>query len=73
MTSDPLDFLRLEWIRDLKLVPAVALDVLAVPAGEAPAERIFIIASRVLGTSRVSMTSSTLCQLAFLKKNIRVW
>ena len=70
MTSDPLDFLRLEWIRDLKLVPAVALDVLAVPAGEAPAERIFSIASRVLGTSRVSMTSSTLCKLVFLKKNI---
>ena len=56
MESDPVDFFKLKEMQDLNLLTSVALGILAVPAGEAPSERIFSIASRIIGTSRVSMT-----------------
>ena len=52
MKRDPIDFFKGDGLAELSLAVAVALDLLAVPAGEAPAERIFSIASRIIGTGR---------------------
>ena len=65
MTSNPVDFFK---DGDLSSAVPVALDLLAVPADEAPAERIFSIPSRIIGNSRVSMSPTTVCQTTFLKK-----
>lgn len=73
MESDPVDFFKLKEMQDLNLLTSVALDFLAVPAGEAPSEIIFSIVSRIIGTSRVSMTPTVVCETVLLKKNNRVY
>ena len=55
------------------LVKVVALDVLSCPAGEAAAERIFSIASRLLGHVRHRLSPESLRMGVFLKKNRRHW
>lgn len=54
---------------NLQLAQAVAFDVLSVPAGAAPSERIFSISSRVIKFDRSRMSSATLCSTTFVKKN----
>jgi hypothetical protein len=46
----------------LPLARKVALEVLSVPVGEAPAERIFSFSARTTTTSRASMSTTTLAQ-----------
>ena len=46
----------------------IAADVLSVPCGEAPAERVFSIAGRVF-RGRDLLTPERLAQLVFLRKN----
>lgn len=55
----------------LKLSKSVALDVLSIPAGEAPSERIFSIASRVIKFDRSSMGAEQVSTVTFIKKNSR--
>lgn len=55
----------------LKLPKSVALDVLSIPAGEAPRERIFSIASRVIKFDRARLGASQVGTVAFVKKNFR--
>lgn len=55
----------------LKLAKSVALDVLSIPAGEAPSERIFSIASRVIKFDRSRMGAEQVSRVAFIKKNKR--
>lgn len=69
MKMDPMSLYRNN--RHLQLARAVALDVLSVPAGEAPCERIFSIASRVIGTSRARMSHDHVTRTTFIKKNKR--
>lgn len=53
----------------LQLAKAVALDVLSVPAGEPPNERIVSIVSRVIKFDRSRMSSGKLCSTTLVKKN----
>lgn len=53
----------------LPLARKVALEVLSVPVGEAPAERIFSFSARTMTTSRASMSTTTLTQSTFVVKN----
>ena len=54
---------------NLDIARRVALDVLSVPSGEAACERIFSVASRILGKSRHSMSAAQLERVTYLKKN----
>jgi hypothetical protein len=47
----------------------VALDVLSVPAGEAPSERIFSIAGRVITADRAQLTPDQLARATYVIKN----
>lgn len=67
--DDPLQVFK---DHQLKLVEAVALDVLSVPSGEAPSERIFSMSTRVIGKVRGSMSTKQVCDLTFTKKNQRL-
>jgi hypothetical protein len=59
MHDDPMQIFR---NNNLLLARAVALDVLSVPSGEAPCERIFSIASRIIRADHVT-------RFAFIRKN----
>lgn len=54
---------------NLRLSRELALDFLAMPAGEAPSERIFSIASRVMKFDRTRMSAAMLANTTFIKKN----
>lgn len=70
MLADPMSIFR-DPLANLQLARAVALDVLSVPAGEAPSERIFSIASRIIGTNRAKMSARSVTRNTFIKKNRR--
>lgn len=53
----------------LQLCSVIAPDILCVPAGEAPSERIFSIASRVIKADRSSMRAQLVAKATFIKKN----
>eukprot|EP00171_Calliarthron_tuberculosum_P003086 IDg3086t1 len=55
----------------LKLGKSVALEVLSIPAGEAPSERIFSIASKVIKFDQARMGAEQVCAVTFIKKNTR--
>lgn len=65
---DSREFDAMKWLGGLPLVQAVAADVLSVPCGEAPCERIFSIAGRVI-RGRERLTPARLAQLVFVRKN----
>ena len=67
--GNPIDMYVAQQNSHLVLARAVALDVFAVPVGEAACERVFSVASRVVGKTRARMSVKTLRMLAFLKKN----
>ena len=69
MADDPMQLFR--NVPSLELARAVALDVLSVPAGEAPCERIFSIASRIIRTDRARMSHRHVTRLTFIRKNKR--
>ena len=69
MTDDPTTAFAATAPHKLELARRVALDVLSMPSGEAPCERVFSIASRVLGESRYSVGPTKLEQLVYDKKN----
>jgi hypothetical protein len=68
-TGDAMQVYRKDSPFNLTLAREVALDVLAAPAGEAPVERDFSVATHVLGKSRLSMAPKRLEQLVFSKRN----
>ena len=70
MTDDPMLYYSPSSPHKLELARRVAVDVLAMPSGESPCERIFSIASRVLGQSRHKMSPAQLERLVFIKKNV---
>jgi len=51
------------------IAKAVALDVLHVPAGEAPSERIFSVAGRVMRPDRSNLTPRNLAIMTYLRHN----
>lgn len=55
----------------LRLAKSLALDILSIPAGEAPSERIFSIASRVIKFDRSRMAAEQVSTVTFIKKNTR--
>lgn len=72
---DPMSVFRYDNDKGFKfdLVRRLAITVLGCPAGEAPSERIFSIASRILGQTRASLSPQALSDALFLKKNKTVW
>jgi hypothetical protein len=66
--DEPDSFKALAWLNGLPLCYAVAANVLSVPCGEAPAERVFSIAGRVF-RGRERLTPQRLAQLVYLRKN----
>lgn len=70
MAKDPMTIFS-DRNHNLQLARVVALDVLSVPAGEAPSERIFSIASRVIGFDRAKMSAKYVALCTFVKKNRR--
>ena len=68
-TADPMQLYRKESKHKLVLATEVAIDVLAAPAGEAPVERDFSVATHVLGKSRFRLKPASLEQLVFSKRN----
>ncbi len=69
-TKDPID-LHPENSHNLQLARGVAFDVLSEAAGEAPSERIFSIASRVMGTDFTPMSDKHV-QIQSLSRKICV-
>eukprot|EP00171_Calliarthron_tuberculosum_P001259 IDg1259t1 len=65
---DPMDLFRTSS-QDLSLSKSVALDVLSVPVGEAPSERVFSITSRVMKFDRHRLSPEQLSYTVFVKKN----
>lgn len=51
------------------VISKIALDVLAAPAGEAPSERAFSIASGIIGTECTRFLAGLVCELTRYKKN----
>jgi hypothetical protein len=70
-TADAMQVFRKDSPFNLVLAREVALDVLAAPAGEAPVERDFSVATHVLGKSRLSMAPKRLEQIVFAKRNAK--
>jgi len=68
---DPLSIFRINSCSRLKLCHRLARRVLSCPAGEAPSERIFSIASRIIRKERSSMSEEMICCVTFCKKNAR--
>lgn len=68
--SDPLDLYR-DSKKNLQLSRALALDILSIPTGEAPSERIFSVASRVINFDRANLAASRVAETTFIKKNTR--
>ena len=66
MASDPMELYQ---EKSLTIVKSIAYDLLAVPAGEAPSERIFSMASAALRPNRGRMTADTLVHIVTLRKN----
>jgi hAT family C-terminal dimerisation region len=73
MDANPLEVFTRAGAPNMILCFNVALDVLAVPAGEAPSERIFSIAGRVQTFSRIRIAPVRLCEETWLKKNKFLW
>jgi hAT family C-terminal dimerisation region len=73
MSGNPITVYAKDSRYNLELSRSVVLDVLAVPAGEAPSERVFSIASRIQTHVRTSMTPGRLCQEVFVAKNQMCW
>jgi hypothetical protein len=67
--GDPMQVYNRHSPFNLVLARVVAIDVLAAPAGEAPVERDFSVATHVLGKSRQSMKPARLEQIVFTKRN----
>lgn len=66
--TDPMSF-YLAPGTNLQLLQEIAADLLAVPAGEGPSERIFSISGRVMSLIQSRMTADHLCEMTFIKKN----
>lgn len=73
MKDDPMQYYTPSSPYKLELTRHVVLDVFAMPSSEAPCERVFSIASRVLGQSRNSISPIQLERLTFLKKNVAMF
>jgi hypothetical protein len=55
--------------KSLRIARRVALELFSVPAGEAPSERIFSIAGRLLAPERSRLTPEHLMESTFVLKN----
>lgn len=70
MTADPMQVYREHT--NMKLACSVAADVLSVPSGEAPSERVFSITTHIVGKRRTRLSPEKASQLTFVKKNYKV-
>lgn len=69
--ADAMQYYTKESPYKLELARRVALEVLSVPAGEAPVERDFSVATAVIGKSRRSLAPTQLERIVFSKRNAR--
>lgn len=65
---DPIKFYKVHYER-LPFARAVALDLFAIPVGEAPAERVFSTSTRVCTFDRLRITPANLAKVTFIKRN----
>jgi hypothetical protein len=68
--ASPIDFfLACPQASEFPTLKAIALDIFAAPAGEAPSERAFSIASRLIGTERVHLAPDFISHVTLFTKN----
>ncbi len=65
---DPIDFYR-SYLDKLPTMSVIALNLFAMPVGEAPAERLFSTSTRIMTFDRQRITPKNLAMVAFIKRN----